>query len=201
MNHSTTLYTQKVSLSDLNVLAFQLREAGAKFRSTIHKQEATIVFSALPTPALSILETIGKNQEATNRDEESLLAGEGSQSTQEKSLKLDNEETTVINTVELDQQDHLINLKDDQTLESIKESVEPTPEPSSNPNQITDLLATEKQLLKLSKTKLKKLAHQYNIEGRSKLDHHQLVSALANRVPLKNLSGIKNTTDDQLPKN
>ena len=156
MNHSTALHTQKVSLSDLNVLAFQLREAGAKFRSTIHKQEAIIVFSTLPTPALSILETIGKNQEA-NRDEESLLAGEGSQSIQEKGLQLDNEQTI-------------------------------------------DAFATEKQLLKLSKTKLKKLAHQYKIEGRSKLDHEQLVSALANLVPLKNLSGIKNTTHYQIPK-
>lgn len=183
MNHSTTLYTQKVSLSDLNVLAFQLREAGAKFRSTIHKQEATIVFSALPTSALSIL---GKSQEA-NTNEDTLLPEQISASTPEKCFKSDPEETTVINGFERENLHDLITLKSDEALQDIKESVEPTPEPFSNEYEVTYPLETEKKLLKLSKTKLKKLAHQYNIEGRSKLDHHQLVSALAHLVPLNKL--------------
>ncbi|HBE34659.1 MAG TPA: hypothetical protein DDW76_10260 [Cyanobacteria bacterium UBA11369] len=43
-------------------------------------------------------------------------------------------------------------------------------------------LVTEQQLLKLSKTKLKKLAGEYNIEGRNKMEHHSLAAILAEKM-------------------
>lgn len=48
-------------------------------------------------------------------------------------------------------------------------------------------LATEQQLLELSKTKLKKLANKYGVEGRTKMEHYEIAAALANRVPVNNL--------------
>ncbi len=63
MTHSRLLPTHKVSLLGFNSLASQLRQAGAKFRSSIHKSCATIVFSELPEKARTILEDIANLQE------------------------------------------------------------------------------------------------------------------------------------------
>ncbi|WP_226579703.1 hypothetical protein [Microseira wollei] len=43
-------------------------------------------------------------------------------------------------------------------------------------------LVREQQLLKLSKTKLKKLAGEYNISGRNKMEHHSLAAILAEKM-------------------
>lgn len=218
MTRSTLLTTHKVPISNFNYLASQLRQAGAKFRSSIQKQEATIVFSQLPSNALSILESsLPTGQfEPTDLDVESSM--ESSHSTLTGSNKVaqfipkspSNMESSEhqekipqeaapalaeIQPIEVDKttgfedliegssMDTLVETTTDESVES-GEIVEPIGEFSSDDGS---KIATEQQLLELSKTKLKKLANKYDIAGRTKLSHQELAAALANKVPLDNL--------------
>ncbi|MBD2185555.1 hypothetical protein H6S82_01645 [Planktothrix sp. FACHB-1355] len=246
MGHPTLLPTHKVPIENFNTLASQLRQAGAKFRSSIHKQDATIVFSQLPSQALSILESGANFQETCEADlsgstltqvsniarETSEFASnmefperqEVSQHEAEQVLaetqltEVDNttesmevtgeilmdelgkitirESVEIVESSEPNSMDNLI----ETTVPEIVESVEDVPEFFESGESALELvesiektsmvipnLATEQQLLKLSKTKLKKLANKYGIEGRTRLEHHELVAALVNKVSLDNL--------------
>lgn len=218
MTRSTLLTTHKVPINNFNYLASQLRQAGAKFRSSIQKQEATIVFSQLPSNALSILESSVPIQqfEPTDLDVESsiesshsTLAGSNdvapfipespsnmeSSEHQEKipqeaaqalaeiqQIKVD-KTTAFVDLIEESSMDNLVETTTDESVES-EEIAEPIREFSTDDGS---KIATEQQLLELSKTKLKKLANKYDIAGRSKLSHSELAAALANKVPLDNL--------------
>lgn len=218
MTHSTLLTTHKVPISNFNYLASQLRQAGAKFRSSIQKQEATIVFSQLPSNALSILESSVPNQqfEPTDLDVESsmqsshsTLTGSNkvvqfipeSPSNMESSEHQDkiaqeaapalaeiqpievDKTTAFVDLTEESSMDNLVETSTDESVES-GEIAEPIGEFSSGDDS---KIATEQQLLELSKTKLKKLANKYDIAGRTKLSHQELAAALANKVTLNNL--------------
>lgn len=246
MNRSTLLPTHKVPIDNFNTLASQLREAGAKFRSSIHKQDATIVFSQLPDKALSILESDANFQETCEADlsnstltQVSNIARETSEFASNMELakrqkvshyeaeqvlaetqltEVDNttesvevtgeismdelgeitprESVEIVESSELNSMDNLI----EATAPEIVESVEDAPEFVESGESALELvesiektsmdipnLATEQQLLELSKTKLKKLANKYGIEGRTKLPHQELAAALANKVPLDDL--------------
>ncbi|MFB2921558.1 MULTISPECIES: hypothetical protein [Aerosakkonema] len=246
MGHPTLLPTHKVPIDNFNTLASQLRQAGAKFRSSVRKQDATIVFSQLPDKALSILES-GANFQDTceadlNLEPPTDLSGstltQVSSITQETSEFASNMElaerqevshykaeqvlaktqlTEVDNTTESVEisgeilMDELVEITPRESVEiaepseqhsrdnlieatapEIVESVEDAPEFVESVENAVELvesttLATEEQLLSLSKTKLKKLANKYGIEGRTKLEHHELAAALANKVPFDNL--------------
>lgn len=218
MNRSTLLNTHKVPISNFNYLASQLRQAGAKFRSSIQKQEATIVFSQLPSNALSILESSVPIQqfEPTDLDVESsiesshsTLTGSNkvapfipeSPSNMESSEHQDkipqeaaqalaeiqqiqvDKTTAFVDLTEESSRDNLVETSTDESVES-GEIAKPIGEFSSGDDS---KIATEQQLLELSKTKLKKLANKYDIAGRTKLSHSELAAALANKVPLDNL--------------
>ncbi len=172
MTHSTLLPTHKVSLSGFNNLASQLRQAGAKFRSSIHKSSATIVFSELPEKARTILEDI------TNLED----MGEA----------LENIEPPIDSEVEQVFESPLPLEVDEALRDETRNISSPTPEAVENAELPGDnssdrlvkdsTLVTEQQLLKLSKTKLKKLAGEYNIEGRNKMEHHSLAAILAEKM-------------------
>ena len=172
MTHSTLLPTHKVSLSGFNNLASQLRQAGAKFRSSIHKSSATIVFSELPEKARTILEDI------TNLED----MGEA----------LENIEPPIDSEVEQVFESPLPLEVDEALRDETRNISSPTPEAVENAELPGDnssdrlvkdaTLVTEPQLLKLSKTKLKKLAGEYNIEGRNKMEHHSLAAILAEKM-------------------
>lgn len=222
MTRSTLLTTHKVPISNFNYLASQLRQAGAKFRSSIQKQEATIVFSQLPSNALSILESSVPTGQFEPTDLDVELSMESSHSTFTESNKvaqfipesLSNMETSehqekipqeaeealgqiqpievdkttaFVDLIEESSMDTLVQTTTDESVESGEiavELVEPIGEFSSDDGS---KIATEQQLLELSKTKLKKLANKYDIAGRSKLSHSELAAALANKVTLDNL--------------
>lgn len=222
MTHSTLLTTHKVPITNFNYLASQLRQAGAKFRSSIQKQEATIVFSQLPSNALSILESsVPTGQfEATDLDVESSMESSHSTLTgsnnvaqfipespsnmesSEHEEKVPQEAAPAlaeIQAIEVDKttgfedlieetlMDNLVEPTTDESVESGEiavELVEPIGEFSSDNGS---KIATEQQLLELSKTKLKKLANKYDIAGRTKLSHSELAAALANKVLFDNL--------------
>ena len=246
MTRSTLLTTHKVPITNFNALASQLRQAGAKFRSSIQKQEATIVFSELPSKALSILECSANLQGTHEADFNVQTPIESSVSTptqvscttqetsdfpsnmespetqevirQETEQVLGETELTEVNKttefVEVTEESSMDDLVETTTRESL-ESVESTADTMDSTRQtaMDDLesvenavelmesnrensmdhpveafnLATEQQLLELSKTKLKKLANKYGIEGRAKMEHHEIAAALANRVPVNNL--------------
>ncbi|MFB2916864.1 MULTISPECIES: hypothetical protein [Aerosakkonema] len=238
MGHSTLLPTHKVPIDNFNTLASQLRQAGAKFRSSIHKQDATIVFSQLPDKALSILESGANFQETCETDLSSFTLTQISNIAQETSEFASNRElierqevshykaeqvlaetqlTEVDNTTESVEvtgkilMDELVEITPRESVEIVEsteqhsmdnliettapeivESVEDAPEFVESVENAVELvesttLATKEQLLELSKTKLKKLANKYGIEGRTKLEHHELAAALANKVPFDNL--------------
>lgn len=204
MSSSTLLITHKVPINNFNDLASQLRQAGAKFRSSIQKQEATIVFSQLPSNALSILESSIPSQQAqpTDSDIESPLESSHSTFTESNNItpfipqspsntKLSEHQETVFpeakqSLTEIQPIEGHKNTKDEsvESGEIAVELVEPIGEFSSD---YGSRIATEQQLLELSKTKLKKLASKYDIAGRTKLSHPELATALANKVPLDNL--------------
>ncbi|MBD3557517.1 hypothetical protein H6S82_01370, partial [Planktothrix sp. FACHB-1355] len=242
----TLLPTHKVPIDNFNTLASQLRQAGAKFRSSIHKQDATIVFSQLPDKALSILESGANFQENCKADLSSPTLTQVSNIARETSEFTSNIEFVERQEVSHSETELLLAETQLTEVDNTTESVEVTGEisldelvgitpresvdivESSEPNSMDNLiegsapeiaesvedsekfvesgesalelvesiektsmdipnLATEQQLLELSKTKLKKLANKYGIEGRTKLEHHELAAALANKVPLDNL--------------
>ncbi|MBD2180351.1 hypothetical protein [Aerosakkonema funiforme] len=246
MGHPTLLPTHKVPIDNFNTLASQLRQAGAKFRSSIHKQDATIVFSQLPDKALSILESGANFQENCKADLSSPTLTQVSNIARETSEFTSNIEFVERQEVSHSETELLLAETQLTEVDNTTESVEVTGEisldelvgitpresvdivESSEPNSMDNLiegsapeiaesvedsekfvesgesalelvesiektsmdipnLATEQQLLELSKTKLKKLANKYGIEGRTKLEHHELAAALANKVPLDNL--------------
>ena len=173
MTHSTLLPTHKVSLSGFNILASQLRQAGAKFRSSIHKSCATIVFSELPEKARTILEDITNLQDMGEALEniDPPIDPEVEQ-VFESPLPLD---------VDEDLSDETRNISSPTPLEAVENAE--LPGDNSSDRLVKDsTLVTEQQLLKLSKTKLKKLAGEYNIEGRNKMEHHSLAAILAEKM-------------------
>jgi hypothetical protein len=180
MTHSTLLPTHKVSLSGFNNLASQLRQAGAKFRSSIHKSCATIVFSELPENARTILEDIANLQEMGEVLEniEHPINPEVEQ-VFESPLPLEVERATV--EPREDSGDETRNISSPTSLEAVE--VTQLTRDSSIEGLVKDAtLVTEEQLLKLSKIKLKKLASEYNIEGRNKMEHHSLAAILADKM-------------------
>lgn len=238
MGHPTLLPTHKVPIDNFNALASQLRQAGAKFRSSIHKQDATIVFSQLPDKALSILESGANSQDTERADLSSSTLTQVSNIAQETSEFASNMELAKRQEVSDEETEQMLAKTQLTEVDNTTESVEVTGEismdelagitpresvdivESSEPNSMDNLiegsapeiaesvedapefvesgenavefvesttLATEQQLLELSKTKLKKLANKYGIEGRTKLEHHELAAALVNKVPINNL--------------
>jgi hypothetical protein len=180
MTHFTLLHTHKVSLSSFNILASQLRQAGAKFRSSIQKSCATIVFSELPEKARAILEDIAKLQEM-GEDLENIDHPINPEVEQvfESPLPLEVEQATVENRE--DSRDETRNISSPTSLEAVE--VAQLTRDSSIDGLVKDsTLVTEQQLLKLSKTKLKKLAGEYNISGRNKMEHHSLAAILAEKM-------------------
>ena len=245
MTRSTLLTTHKVPITNFNALASQLRQAGAKFRSSIQKQEATIVFSELPSKALSILEYSANLQVDREADfnvetptESSVFTPTQASCTKQETFEFpsnmefpENQEVIYQNELaiaetqltEVNQTTVLVELSEESSMDDLVETttqetvecLETTAKPmaSTRSTATDDLefvgnaielvesnreismddpveafdLATEQQLLELSKTKLKKLANKYGIEGRTKMEHHEIAAALANRVPVNNL--------------
>jgi hypothetical protein len=180
MTHSTFLPTHKVCLSGFNILASQLRQAGAKFRSSIHKSCATIVFSELPEKARAILEDIANLQEMGEAQEniDPPIDPEVEQ-VFESPLPLEVERATVENRE--DSRDEPRNISSPTPLEAV-EDAQLTGDSSIDGLVQDSTLVTDPQLLKLSKTKLKKLGGEYNIEGRNKMEHHSLAAILAEKM-------------------
>jgi hypothetical protein len=149
------------------------RQAGAKFRSSIHKYCATIVFSELPENPRTILEDIANLQEM-GEDLENI-----DPPTNPEVEQVEVEQATV--EKRKNSRDEPRNISSPTPLEAV-EDAELTGDSSIDDLVKDSTLVTEQHLLKLSKTKLKKLAGEYNISGRNKMEHHSLAAILADKM-------------------
>ncbi|WP_226592496.1 hypothetical protein [Microseira wollei] len=129
------------------------RQAGAKFRSSIHKSNATLVFSELPEKARTILEDIANLQDMGEALEniDPPIDPEVEQ-VFESPLQLDVDRATV--EKRKNSRDEPRNISSPTPLEAV-EDAELTGDSSIDDLVKDSTLVTEQHLLKLSKTKLK----------------------------------------------
>lgn len=157
---ATSLPTAIVDFAQLNSIARLLRQAGAKFSTSLSGQGAILKFQKLPERARVLLKPCDENS-SQPLVKASYPAPETSQAIGYATPKAN---ATTASMVDL-------------------------PHPLTLPNALTvgAEMASLETLGKLSKTRLKSLAKQFEIPGRTKLDQQGLARALAGRVLISEL--------------
>jgi hypothetical protein len=157
---ATTLPTTTIPFNQLNQLAPQLRQQGARFRTISSKGEVTLVFSALPPSAVELLPP----PPAENLPENPISPGHESR----ERVPANEEPQTPLTLSEAEEAPSVDSSEPETTL----------------PSEST---ASFEQLRGLPKSRLKRLAKIHKIEGGSRMDENALANALVGKAALNRL--------------
>jgi hypothetical protein len=189
----------------LTALAQKIRHFGGTFRTSLlpKKRVATLTFSSLPSVSLpEILHEVTNSQTnstPTNISEQQLFFNNSCASsvaiatTPSTTTPAPSSETVTTQSTNSPEP-----VPFHQSIASPALNLEPLTESTNNPKPVPDaapdaahsqenILASLEKLLGQRKTKLKKLAQQYKIPGRSSMTHEQKAHALVGIVLVRDL--------------